>query len=47
MKRSVGSAANPKGHPAGDEPRDYHMSFDQYGHLMPGGLEEAAGAANA
>jgi integrase len=23
------------------------MTFDQYGHLMPGGLEEAAAAANA
>ena len=23
------------------------MTFDQYGHLMPGGLEEAETAANA
>jgi hypothetical protein len=23
------------------------MTFDQYGHLMPGGLAEAADAANA
>jgi hypothetical protein len=23
------------------------MTFDQYGHLMPDGLEEAAAAANA
>jgi hypothetical protein len=23
------------------------MTFDTYGHLMPGGLEEAAAAANA
>jgi len=23
------------------------MTFDRYGHLMPGGLDEAAAAANA
>lgn len=43
----IASGANPKviqkvmGHAT------IQMTFDQYGHLMPGGLEEAAAAANA
>jgi len=43
----IASGANPKviqkvmGHAT------IGMTFDQYGHLMPGGLEEAAAAANA
>jgi integrase len=43
----IASGANPKviqkimGHAT------IQMTFDQYGHLMPGGLEEAAAAANS
>jgi integrase len=43
----IASGANPKviqkvmGHAT------IGMTFDQYGHLMPGGLDEAAAAANA
>jgi integrase len=43
----IASGANPKviqkvmGHAT------IGMTFDTYGHLMPGGLEEAAAAANA
>jgi hypothetical protein len=43
----IASGANPKAIQTIMGHATIQMTFDQYGHLMPGGLEEAAAAADA